>query len=218
MSTGLGCKAFVCAGTLVLVSNELPDAQKTDVLNALLYAQTVADRKVADFSASTLWTQARNRAMSVTGALLLGEPEIHFPVSAPASFTLLSLAQQAMHRVNPDMAVIADGWLQRLRLEQTPAALQVLEKHVVKEEKWVRFLLTLVSAQASISTVVICFQAANLRDASVIQRRFSAQALIGNMSVSASKALLESEDYDFSRAAVLSLLGERCLEQIVGLT
>lgn len=217
MSTGLGCNAFICAGTLVLVANELPDAQKTDVLNALLYAQTVADRNVANFSAIASWNQARNRAMSVTGALLLGEPEIHFPVSAPASFTLLTLAQQAMHRVNPDMAVIADGWLQGLRLEQTPAALQVLEKHVVKEE-WVRFLLTLVSAQASISTVVICFQAADLREASVIQRRFSAEALIGNMSISASKALLESEDYDFSRAAILSLLGERCLEQIVGLT
>lgn len=218
MSTGLGCNAFVCAGTLVLVANELPDAQKTDVLNALLYAQTVADRKVANFSAIASWNQARNRAMSVTGALLLGEPQIHFPVPAPASFTVLTLAQQAMHRVNPDMAVIADGWLQGLRLEQTPAALQVLEKHVVKEEKWVRFLLTLVSAQAGISTVVICFQAADLREAPVMQRRFSAEALIGNMSISASKVLLESEDYDFSRAAILSLLGERCLEQIVGLT
>ncbi|WP_332765079.1 hypothetical protein [Pseudomonas koreensis] len=218
MSTGLDCNAFVCAGTLVLVANGLPDAQKTDVLNALLYAQTVADRNVADFSPIASWTQARNRAMSVTGALLLGEPEIHFPVPAPASFTLLTLAQQAMHRVNPDMAVITDGWLQGLRLEQTPAALQVLEKHVVKEEKWVRFLLTLVTAQASITTVVISFQATGLREAPVIQRRFSAGALIGNMSISASKALLESEDYDFSRAAVVSLLGERCREQIISLT
>ncbi|MFG6204564.1 hypothetical protein [Pseudomonas retamae] len=218
MSTGLGCNAFVCAGTLVLVASELPDAQKTDVLNALLYAQTVADRNVADLSATSLWTQARNRAMSVTGALLLGEPEIHFPVPMPSSFNVLELAQQAMHRANPDMAVIADDWLQGLQLEQTPAALEVLEKHVVKQDKWVRFLLTLVSAQASITTVVICFQAVGLMDASAIERRFSGGAIAGNMSVSASKALLEPEDYDFSRAAVLSLLGERCLEQIIGLT
>ena len=63
MDANSGFKLFVCAGAIVLVADEVSESDRCDSLDALLYSQTVAARKVADFALVESWCHANKMAM-----------------------------------------------------------------------------------------------------------------------------------------------------------
>ncbi|WP_460123573.1 hypothetical protein [Pseudomonas sp. H3_G09] len=218
MSKDQSCTAFVCACALVLVTDDLSGQERQDALDALLYSQTAASRKASQFSAAQTWAQITDRAMRVAGASLTDDQEMNFPLPVSGGVTLLEVAQQTMDCWMPAINLPGGQRLSDLKLEATPATLGLLRQHVVRDDKWIRFMFAVVSPGITIPKVVISFEYCGVIGADILQHRFTADDVVGDVCVSASKALLDREDYDFSRATVISLLGERRQEQVLALT
>lgn len=218
MSRDPSCSAFVCGCALVLVADDLSSQERQDALDALLYSQTAASRKVLELSAVESWAHANKMAMRVAGAVLADDREINVPLSASGAFTLLEIVQEINNSSEPPIKIPGGHWMSALKLEETSPTLDVLQKHVVHEGRWIRFMFAVFSPGITITTVVISFECSEIMGTNIFQHRFSADEVVGNISVSTSTALMDGDDYDFSRATVISLLGERRHEQIIALT
>lgn len=220
MNTGGGFTTFICAGAVIMVADELPESDRHDGLDALLYSQTVASHKVPDFSEVEPWIHANKVAMRVMGAMLLDNPNVSLPVPMPGSFTLVELVQQIPRQWMPVATAQALDTGLKLLSDQASAALasEVLQKHVLHEGRWIRFTFGFITQDLAITTVVIAFEFDEVIVGSVLGHRFNTEKVLGNVSVDGYKALLDPEDYDLSRAKVISLLGARRQEQIIALT
>ncbi|MHC8348549.1 hypothetical protein ACYZT7_03990 [Pseudomonas sp. RT4P38] len=219
MNAGVGFKTFICAGAVILVADELPESDRHDGLDALLYSQTVASHKVPDFSEIEPWTHANKMAMRVTGAMLLGNPNVSLPVPMPGSFTLVGLMQQIPRQWMPVATANALDTSLKLLSGQASAALasEVLQQHVLHNGRWIRFTFGFITQGLAITTVVIAFEFDEVIVGNLLCHRFNTEKILGNVSVDGYKALLDPEDYDLSRAKVVSLLGARRQEQIIAL-
>jgi hypothetical protein len=218
MDEAFGFKLFVCAGAIVLVADEVSGADKCDSLDALLYSQTAAARKVADYSLGESWCHANKMAMRITGALLLDNPGVSLPPATPGHFSLLGLAQQVIHKRMPSSAIWGDSSFSSL-LERATAALarDTLQKHVLHEQRWIRFMLAVISPELNITTVMIAFEFDEPIVDHVLEHRFSTEKVLGNVSIDIYRALADPDDYELSRQTIISLLGERRQEQIIAL-
>lgn len=213
-----GFKLFVCAGAIVLVADEVSESNQCDSLDALLYSQTVAARKVADFSQVEAWCQANKMAMRITGALLLDNPAVSLPLATLGSFSLLGLAQQVIQKRMPSSALWGDSSFPSL-LDRASAALarDTLQEHVLHEQRWIRFMLSIISPGLNITTVMIAFEFDEPIADQVLEHRFNTEKILGNVSIDIYRALVDPEDYELSRKTIISLLGERRQEQIIAL-
>ena len=220
MNTGVGFKTFICAGAVILVADKLPEPDRHDGLDALLYSQTVASHKVPDFSEVEPWTHANKIAMRVMGAMLLDNPNVSLPVRMPGNFTLVELTQQILRPWLPAATAQAlDSRLEFLSGQASAAlASEILQQHVLHQGSWIRFTFGFITQGLAITTVVISFEFDEVIVGSLLRHRFNTEKLLGNVSVDGYKALLDLEDYDLSRAKVVSLLGARRQEQIIALT
>lgn len=219
MHKTLGFKAFICAGAVILVADELSESDTQDSLDALLYSQAAATNKITDLTQVETWTRANKMAMRVTGAMLLDNPDANFPVSMPGRFSLLGLARQVLGEWIPEtVASVMDSNVQ-LRLEQALAApaIEELQQHVVHQDKWVRFMFGVVCPDLTITVVLIAFAFDEPIVDNVLRHRFNSEKVLGNLYVDGYKALADPEDYDLSRATIISLLGERRHKQIIAL-
>lgn len=214
-----GFKLFVCAGAIVLVANEVSESDQCDSLDALLYSQTVAARKVADFSLVDAWCDAKKMAMRLTGALMLDNPAVSLPLATPGSFSLLGLAQQVIQKRMPSSAIWGDSSLPSL-LDRASAALarETLQKHVLHEQRWIRFMLSVISPGLNVTTVMIAFGFDERIVDQVLEHRFDTEKIQGNVSIDIYRALADPDDYESSRKTIISLLGELRQEQIIALT
>ena len=211
-------KVFVCAGALVLVSKELSASDIDDSLDALLYSQTVASHKVPDAVEYEAWNDANKTALKVTGALFFDDPVISAPVTTPDTFTLLELTQELLQGWAP--AVLNQQVIANLtsQLESNGAALELLQRNTLQEGKSIRFMLGSVSAESTLTMVVISFAVKEPVPGNVLEQRFNAEQIVGNLAVDCYKALIDADDYCFSRARIIALLGERREKQIIALT
>lgn len=220
MNTGVGFKTFICAGAVILVAVELPESDRHDGLDALLYSQTIASHKVPDFSEIKPWTHANKMAMRVVGAMLLDNPNVSLPVPMPGKFTLVELMQQIPRQWMPAATAQALDSSLELLSDQASATLasEVLQKHVLHQGRWIRFTFGFITQGLVITTVVISFGFDEIIVGNLLRHRFNTEKILGNVSVDGYKALIDPEDYDLSRAKVISLLGARRQEQIIPLT
>lgn len=219
MNAGVGFKAFVCAGTVVLVADELLASDRCDGLDALLYAQLVASRKCPDFAQVDAWNQANRIALRVTGAMLLDNPQASLPVPMPRSFTLAELTRRILYQWVPATTdEVVDLSLDSLLSEASPTpATGVLFENALHEGRWVRFGLSLLTRGLGVSTVFIAFEVDEVIEGNLWCHRFNTANVRGNVSIDGYRALIDPEDYVFSRAKVIELLGERRQEQIIAL-
>ena len=210
---------FICAGAIVLVMADLPQANTTDSLDALLYSQTVAANKVTDFSRGEPWANANKIALRVTGALLLDNPVTSLPAPMHDSFSLLELAQEVLRSWLPVTAasVLESTWQNRLDQPFSTIAMETLQQHVVHQGRWIRFMFSLLCADQTITTVMIAFEFDEVIVGNVLQHRFNTEKVLGNLSTDGYKALVDPEDYEFSRATIISLLGDLRHEKIIAL-
>ncbi|KAE9648927.1 hypothetical protein [Pseudomonas sp. PB106] len=211
---------FVCAGAVILVADELSDADRSDSLDALLYSQTVAAHKAADMRDADTWIHANKVAMRATGAMLSDNPSGNLPITVLENFTLLELTTRLLHLWVPATAPCVRASTVELQLNQAlaTAANEQLQQHVLLGGKWIRFILGFVSAGTVITTITLSFEVADSVIDNVMQHRFSRESIPGNVFVEGYRALVDPEDYDFSRAKIISLLGERRQEQIIALS
>jgi hypothetical protein len=217
MNAGFGFKASICAGAVILMADELPESERYDGLDALLYSQTVASHKVPDLTEFESWAHADKMAMRVMGATLLDDPSVSLPVPLPGSFTLAELAQQVLRQWMP--AATAEALYTSLELLSdqavTSPANEVLRKYALQQERWIRFKIGVLSQGIAMSVAVISFEIDEVVADNLLCHRFSTEKVPGNVSVTGYKALIDPEDYDLSRAKVISLLGSRRQEQII---
>jgi hypothetical protein len=215
MNTGI--KTFVCAGAVVLVADELSAADRSDSLDALLYSQMVASHKVSDIRDVEAWAHANKMAMRATGAMLLDNPGVSFPAPMPESFTLLEFAIRLLHHWIPATATRVCASAIELQLRQVSAAIAI-QPHVLLEGNCIRFMLGFASSGTEVSTVILSFEVEDSVVDNVLHHRFNSKSVLGNLFVEGYRALIDPEDYDFSRAKVISILGERRQEQIIALS
>jgi hypothetical protein len=215
-----GYKTFVCAGAVILLADELSAADRSDSLDALLYAQTVASHKVSDVHDVESWAHANKVAMRAAGAMLLDNPGVSFPAPMPESFTLLELATGLLHHWIPATAARVCAAAIELQLKGVSAAIakQIIQSHVLLEGKRIRFMLGFASPGTELSTVILSFEVGESVVDNVLHHRFNSKSGLGNVFVEGYRALIDPEDYVFSRAKVISLLGERRQEQIIALS
>lgn len=213
-------ETFVCAGAVILVADELSDADRSDSLDALLYSQTVAAHKAADMHDADTWIHANKMAMRATGAMLSDNPTGNLPITVLENFTLLELTTRLLHLWVPATATCVRASTVELQLNQAlaTAANEQLQQHVLLGGKWIRFILGFVSAGTVITTITLSFEVADSVIDNVMQHRFSRESIAGDVFVEGYRALVDPEDYDFSRAKIISLLGERRQAQIIALS
>ncbi|MDI2142865.1 MULTISPECIES: hypothetical protein [unclassified Pseudomonas] len=219
MNTDVGVKTFICAGTVVLVADELLESDRCDGLDALLYAQLVASHKCPDLTQVDSWNQANKTALRVTGAMLLDNPHASLPVPMPGSFTLAELIRRIFHQWVPAATdEVVGSSLTLLSMQASSGhAMEVLLQHSLHEGKWVRFGFSLLSRDLSVSTVFIAFEVDEVIEGNLLCHRFNTANVLGNVSIDGYKALFDPEDYVFSRDKVIALLGDRRQEQIIAL-
>ncbi|MHB2245860.1 hypothetical protein ACX64O_03155 [Pseudomonas fitomaticsae] len=219
MNKGIGFKTFICAGTVVLVADELLESDRCDGLDALLYAQLVASHKCPDFAQVDPWSQANKIALRVTGAMLLDNPQASLPVPMPGSFSLAELTRRILHQWVPAATdEVLDLTLDSLLCKASPTpAMEVLFENALHKSRWVRFGFSLLSGSLGVSTVFIAFEVDEVIEGNLLCHRFNTANVRGNVSIDGYKALIDPEDYVFSRDKVIALLGERRQEQIIEL-
>lgn len=213
-------KTFVCAGAVILVADELSESDSSDSLDALLYSQTVASRKVLDVRDVESWIHANKMALRTTGAMLLDNPGGNLPVPMPESFTLLEFATRFLHRWIPATVTHVSASAIELQLKQDTAAAAraSIQSHVIREESCIRFILGVASSGIEVTAVILSFEVEDSIVGNVLHHRFNSKNIRGNVFVEGYRALIDPEDYVFSRAVAISLLGERRQEQIIALS
>lgn len=220
MNTLTGFKTFICAGTVVLVADELSAAEQQDGLDALLYAQTVACHKHPDVAQVEPWNHASKIALRMTGALLLENPEASLPVPMPDNFTLAEVTERILHPWVPASTseVVRTCLGPVSRQASSDRAMAVLQQHALLEGRWIRFGFGFLSQDLKLSKVVIAFEFDEVVNDSLLCHRFNTENVRGNVSIDCFQALIDPEDYAFSRDKVIALLGARRQEQIIALT
>lgn len=220
MMAALNYSPYLCAGAVVLVANKLSDADRQDGLDALLYSQTVASRKCPDFAEFEPWITASRSAMKTLGGMLLSEPGNSYPAYDQGSFKLGDLAQATLGQL---MSVDAERSLKTCltALSLRPledAASALVQASTVQNHKRVLFRFGVISPGVSIVFAALSFEYDDDFEGHVLNHRFRYEKVVGNLSIAGFKALVEPEDYDFSRETIRSLLGASRLEQVIGLT
>ena len=220
MSDVLNYASYLCAGAVILVANELSASDRQDGLDSLLYAQTVASHKFADSADFQSWINASRMAMKTLGGTLFSEPSISFPAPAAGSFTLVDLAQQAMSQlVSP-----AAGQALKAKLEVLSQRASVfpesalLHTLAVQKERWALFKFGVMSAGVRTGFGALSFEFDDSVVGNILNHRFSHEKVIGNVAIGGYKAMVEREDFDLSRATIISLLGARREQQIIKLS
>ncbi|MBV6826158.1 hypothetical protein [Pseudomonas sp. PD9R] len=214
MSKGLNYETFICSGALMLVADELSAPERQDGLDALLYAQTVASHQFPNADEHDSWVHANKMAMRTLGGMLFSDPYVSLPVPLPGSFDLSELAQQVLRQWLPAAGVkFLNTCLQRL---SSPAK-DVLRKHALQQDRQVRFQFGVMSAGTTLTVATIAFAYDEAIVGDLSAYRFLPEKVLANVSVSGYRVNLEPEDYDLSRATVISLLGNRRQERIIQL-
>lgn len=219
MNTGLKFTTCICAGSLILVADELTGPDRQDGLDALLYAHTVASHKFPDFRTIDDWTQANKMAVRTLGATLFSDTHVSIPVSLPDSFTLSELLPRVAGQIVPSAAsrsLVAS--LERLSCQDPASAPnELMRRHALQQERWIRLQVGVMSAGTRMSVFTMAFEYGEPVAGNLAAQRFSRQKVNANLTVSGYQALVEQEDYDLSRATVISLLGSRRQEQVIEL-
>ncbi|MGE8176106.1 hypothetical protein [Pseudomonas fluorescens] len=220
MSTGLSYTTFMCAGTVILVADELSGSDRQDGLDALLYSQTVASRKFPDFAEFESWMRASKMAIRTLGGILFSDPNVSHPVPISGGFTLGELAQQVLRQWVPAAAVRSlEASLELLsRRASTSPESNVLREHVLQQETRVQFKFGVMSPGVAMAVAAIAFECDEAVVGDILSYRFCHEKIVGNVSISGYNALVEPEDYDLSRDTIISLLGARRQEHIIKLT
>jgi hypothetical protein len=220
MGSGMNYSTFICAGTVVLVADELSMSDRQDGLDALLYAQTVATRKVPDFAEFESWAYANKMAVRTLGGMLLNDSHISLPALLYGSFALEDLALLVLRQWLPAAAIKAmeDNLSTLAQQASDTVASDLLRTHALQQETRVQFKFGVMSDDLSIDVAAIAFEYDEAIAGHLLSHRFSHEKVLGNVSICALKAQLESEDYELSRATVISLLGARRQEQIIQLS
>ena len=219
MNTGLNYRTYICAGSMILVADEVSGADRQDGLDALLYAQTVASLKCLDVSAFDDWVHANKMAIRTLGGALYSDTHIISPAGLLGSFTLSELMPRIVGQQVPAAALrslIAS--LERLsRQDPASPSNELLRRHSVQQDRWIRLQVGVMSAGTRMTVFTIAFESGEPVTDSLATQRFIHEKTNTNLSVSGYQALVEREDYDLSRATIISLLESRRLEQIVEL-
>ncbi|MFJ2712080.1 hypothetical protein ACIOZM_14485 [Pseudomonas sp. NPDC087346] len=213
MNTDIGSTIYICAGAVVLMSNQIPQTDRCDGLDALLYSQTVASHKEPDLSKFEAWTHAGKVAMRVAGAMFLENPQVSLPVPLPESFSLVELGRKVLRHWVPDtqLAALSDQPV-------TALASELLCRHVSDQGRCIRIMFGVISLDLIHTMAIIGFESDEVVVGDLLHHRFNPQKVQGNISVDSYRVQLEREDYDLSRATVIALLGARRSEQIIALS
>ncbi|MFY0729096.1 hypothetical protein [Pseudomonas sp. NFX15] len=219
MNTGLNYTSYVCAGGVILLADELSGADRQDGLDALLYAYTVASHKCPDFRAFGDWAQANKLAMRTLGGALVNDSHGSFPAPLTGSFTLSEWLPQVVAKGVSASALtsLADSLERISRQTSASPSTELLRRHAVQQERWVRLQVAVMSTGTRMTVFTIAFEYGEPVAGNLAAQRFQAAKVNANVAVSGYQALVEREDYDLSRATIISLLGERRQEQVVAL-
>ncbi|MCP1421355.1 MULTISPECIES: hypothetical protein [Pseudomonas] len=218
MNTDLNYTTYVCAGSVVLVADEVSGPDRQDGLDALLYAHTVASHKFPEFGTFDDWAQANKMAVRTLGGTLYSDSHVSIP-PLPDTFSLSELLPQVMGQRLPDAALrslIAS--LEQLSCQDpTSPPNELLRKHAVQQCRWIRLQLGVMSAGTRMAVFTIAFEYGEPVADSLAVQRFRQEKVNTNLTVSGYQALVEREDYDLSRDTVIALLESRRQEQVIEL-
>ncbi|WP_419712225.1 hypothetical protein [Pseudomonas sp. NFX224] len=219
MSTELNYSTYVCAGCMIVVAKELSEADTQDGLDALLYAHTVASLKNSDDSTVADWAYANKMAVRTLGGTLYSDSHVTIPATLPDSFTLRELLPQIVGQAVPAGALRSlTASLERLSRQDTASAPnELLRTHALQHERCIRLQVGVMSEGTHLIVLTIAFENGEPVTKSLATQRFSLEKANANLTVSSYQALVEREDYDLSRATIISLLEHRRQEQIVTL-
>ncbi|VVN13379.1 hypothetical protein PS662_03969 [Pseudomonas fluorescens] len=158
--------------------------------------------------------------MKTLGGMLLSEPGNSYPVSDRGSFTLADLAQETLGKLvsldAQQSLKTSLNALSRRPFDHPESAL--LHAFTVQDQKRVRFKFGVISPGVSITFAALSFEYDDHFVGSVLSHRFRHETVLGNLSIAGFKAVVEPEDYEYSRETIRSLLGASRVEQVIKLT
>lgn len=210
---------YLVAGCVTLVCNKLSASERQDGLDAFLYAQVVASNKHPDFAEDTQWSHANRMAMRTLGGVLLSEPSIGFPAPMLSTFTLGELLTPLLSQSSLRSATAhLENSLKTLSVYPVDSCEQGLfRQHSVQGEARVRFQVGIIEPGILLKSLGVSFAVDGTVSGNPLGHRFDSANLLGNVSIHAYGALVETEDYDLSRSTIAALLGSLRQEQVIEL-
>ncbi|MCU1751486.1 hypothetical protein [Pseudomonas sp. 6D_7.1_Bac1] len=208
---------YLVAGCVTLVCNKLSASERQDGLDAFLYAQVVASNKHPDFADDAQWSHANRMAIRTLGGVLLSEPSISFPAPMLSTFTLGELLAPLLGQSS--LRPATESLMSSLKtLSGYPADApeqRLFRQHSVQGEARVRLQVGIIEPGIQLGSLGVSFALNSTVDGNPLCQRFDSANVIGNVSINAHRALVETEDYDLSRSTITGLLGSLRQEQVI---
>jgi hypothetical protein len=218
---------FVNAGVIVLLARDMSDGEKLDVLNSVLFAQLVANKKCPGFAQVQAWYDTYREVLK-NGWLQREAAWRNFPADAASTFKFVDqLKCQMEDHVDPttvdEVIRVLDGLAQ---LPVTLPAIDVLRGQVLKLEGGkslettsgsgckVRLQVIIAQSGPMLHSFYMEFETTEQVVSNPLGQVFRADNILGNIQLNYFQANLSAALYEPLRDAVIKKMGGQARENI----
>lgn len=210
---------FINAGAVILLPTDMREQERRDVLNSVLFAQLVANKKYPALSQPGEWYGAYREVLQ-NGWLQKAVTWDRFTLNAPAKCNMVAWVGKQLE-AHVDRAVVAE--VTRLlnciaQLSCTLPAIDLLREHVQgprQPEPAYRVRLQVILAQPGpvLNSVCVEFETGQVIS-NPLGSLFSADQVLGNIQLRCFQANLSDALYAPLREAIVKKLGDKAAENI----
>ncbi|MBT2339266.1 MULTISPECIES: hypothetical protein [Pseudomonas] len=224
------CSVFINAGAVVLLPMNMPAQDRLDVLNSVLFAQLVANKKCSELSRAGEWYGAYREVLK-NGWLQKTMKWDHFSLNAPSTDNLMGWVQKRLGAsVEPTRVAQLTRVLKRLaELSGTQPAIELLREQVLHPKEpepleaglettdIVRLQVLLGQPGPVLSSAYLEFEARHVT-ANPLGLLFSTDHALGNIQLRCFQADLSQALYAPFRDAIVKKLGDKAARHIVDIS
>lgn len=213
------CSVFINAGAVVLLSADMLEQEKCDVMNSVLFAQLVASKKYPALSSSGEWYGAYREVLQ-NGWLQKAVTWDNFTLDTPSKYTMMSWVEK---RLGAYVGQTKMTEFTRLlnRVAQLPCALPAIEglrewvQGPKSPELSCRVRLQVILAQRGPVLNVVCLEFDTRHStANPLGPLFSTDTVPGTIQLRCFQANLSEALYAPVRDAIIKKLGDKAARNI----
>ncbi|BBP61702.1 hypothetical protein [Pseudomonas sp. St316] len=212
------CSVFINAGAVVLLSADMLEQEKCDVMNSVLFAQLVADKKYPALASSGEWYGAYREVLQ-NGWLQKAVMWDNFTLDTPSKYAMMSWVEKRM-AAYVDQTKVTEFTRLLNRVAQLPCSLPAIERLRERvqgprspEPCRVRLQVILAQRGPVLNSVCVEFEAGHITG-NPLGPLFSTDPVPGTIQLRCFQASLSDALYAPVRDAIIKKLGDRATQNI----
>lgn len=221
--------AFINAGAVVLLSPDMTEQERQDVLHSTLFAQLVADKKYPHPDNADKWYESYQGVLKDNWLQKVTAWQ-NFTIAENSSFTVADWVRSQWEQSVPqDLSVPAMRALDSVaRLSGDSAAIELLRKNVLKVNEGdsletisgckVRLLVVLAQRGPTLNSVYLEFESAGDIAANPLRQLFSSDNVKSDVVLKRWQADLSNALYRPVRERIIKKLGDKAAQNILAVS